>query len=253
MWFVQGASSSDVVDESAVELVHNLLSVPCPVLTHAPTGWSTAVANAFYDTCSNANYTSLPNLYPFIVGGVGCSTTDDYSRLRAVAAVGNSWNALVAHPTETTLLEVHAALDALKSIQVPMLPDSVLSRVAAYVPTIQDAVDCMHAILNIDEAALTVPNGLLACSYDCIDTDALVQMLIGRNIVACHAALKADFTMEMLSDAKSWTDMYTSSDTVSLHSASEVKLLYKSAGRTHQEVVPSSIASDAVQLWITPV
>jgi len=253
MWFVGGTPSSTVVDESAIELVYNLLNTPCPALQQSPTGWTKAVADAFYTSCVNAGYTRLPNLFPFIVGGVGCATTAHYHDLCTLAAVGNAWNALVVHPTETTLRDAHNALNALQSVQTHMLPDSVLSRIAAYAPTIQQAINCIQAIHDIDDQALTVPAGLFASSYDCIDVNALVQMFIGRNIVACHTALAADFAMELLSDAKAWCDIYTVTDAVVLHSVEEIKVLVKSAQRTHQEVAPSTTASDAVHLWVTAV
>lgn len=249
MWFVKGSPSSAIVDESAINLVCRLVNEPCAHVTQPPLGWSQQVTDAFVSTLLRVRFVRIPNLYPFIVGGVGCGSVEQYLQLIKIGRLGTAWNEFMAAPSDALLATLYKALADVDDCDGLILPDSVLSRVLQNKPVIKRAADNIALLRSVTDDALTLPDGALTESFDAINTQAVAQRIIGRNIVSSHATLQESFNLNLLFEAVSWSKLYTGTDTSVLETKAEVLLLLKSAQRTNQEIVHCTVPENALLRW----
>jgi len=251
MWFVNGKASNHAFDESEIELVHKIVNVPCTTIGKPPsTGWPDNVIQAFMETITVVGYSSIPNMYPFIVGGVGCASVEQYRMLQKVAALGNAWNILMEQATLEHLETLQSAIADLDSMtQFILPPNTLLARVLQNKENIKNATASISLIQSQADDALTLPANALAESYKCIDITAIAQRIIGNNVVHFNTMLENNFDLTTLYDAKSWVNCYVGKDVTVQHAAANIALMHTSAERTHQDVVVSTVADAAIAQW----
>lgn len=251
MWFVSADESTHIKDESEIVLACSIIGQTHPVLRqHARGGWDTDVVSAFYGKMTD--YSTINNLHPFIVGGVASNTLSGYGQLQAIAAVGHTWNALMATPTLETATAVLQALRALDGTVAPVLPDSPLCRLQAQLTEIENATKTMLIIHDHLQTATAFPPGLLANSYDCIDIDNIVTRLIGNEITTLGSQLDAEFNLDVLAEAESWAKLYKGKDAKVVERTKTIGGLLQSVRRTGQEMNQSTVAETTIAAWKTP-